>query len=211
MLATFRSAKEQLLSASRKSLHQTGSQPGSFDAALIKADTRPLTSPREQELIVANAQARKLENHISASSASSRKATLDFNAKLVARINSHLSKRNHPINRFIDKFGKAFTSSYKGFVDTESNDNRHLVHQIQQLGSEFTLNVFKGVNEFIHAVFECLLALYDPDIDGFLEECEHDLDRLVLTRTVQGQVYFVLLVLSRVINKDKDKDLRFKA
>ena len=55
------------------------------------------------------------------------------------------------------------------------------------------------------------MALYDPDIDGYLEEVEKDVDRLVLTRTVAGQVYYVLLVLSRVINKDKDKDLRFKA
>ena len=56
-----------------------------------------------------------------------------------------------------------------------------------------------------------ILALYDPDIEGFLEEAEKDLDRLVLTKTVQGQTYFVLLVLSRVLNKDKDKDIRFKA
>ena len=33
---------------------------------------------------------------------------------------------------------------------------------------------------------------------------------MVLTKTVQNQTYFVLLVLSRVFNKDKDKDLRFK-
>lgn len=73
------------------------------------------------------------------------------------------------------------------------------------------MNVFKGVNELVHAVFETILALYDPDIDGYLEEMERDLDKLVLSRTVSGQTYYVLLVLSRVINKDKDKDLRFKA
>jgi len=60
------------------------------------------------------------------------------------------------------------------------------------------------VNEFIHAVFEAILALYDPDIEGFLEESEKDLDKLIMTKTVQGQTYFVLLVLSRVINKAKD-------
>jgi len=60
------------------------------------------------------------------------------------------------------------------------------------------------VNEFIHAVFEAILALYDTDIEGFLEESEKDLDKLIMTKTVQGQTYFVLLVLSRVINKAKD-------
>lgn len=79
------------------------------------------------------------------------------------------------------------------------------------MGTEFTLNVFKGVNEMVHAVFEAVLALYDPDIDGYLEEVEKDLDKIVLTKTVSGQAYYVLLVLSRVMNKDKDKDLRFKA
>ena len=79
------------------------------------------------------------------------------------------------------------------------------------MGKEFTLNVFKGVNEMVHAVFETILALYDPNIDGYLEEVEREIDNLVLTKTVTGQTYYVLLVLSRVLNKDKDKDLRFKA
>lgn len=79
------------------------------------------------------------------------------------------------------------------------------------MGKEFTLNVFKGVNEFVHAIFETILAFYDPEIEGFLEEGEKELDRIVLTKTVQGQIYYILLVLSRVLNKDKDKDLRFKA
>ena len=46
------------------------------------------------------------------------------------------------------------------------------------------MNVFKGVNELVHAVFETILAIYDPHIDGYLEEMERDLDKLVLTRTV---------------------------
>lgn len=79
------------------------------------------------------------------------------------------------------------------------------------MGPDFSLSVFKSVNDFVTAIFESVLALYDPDIDGFLEDVEKDLDRKVLSRTVQGQVYYILLVLSRVLNKDKDKDLRFKA
>lgn len=78
------------------------------------------------------------------------------------------------------------------------------MQQIERLGAEFTFEVFKGVNEFIHAVFEATLALYDPNIEGFLEESERDLDKLILTKTVQGQTYYVLLVLSRVMNKAKD-------
>ena len=79
------------------------------------------------------------------------------------------------------------------------------------MGNEFTLNVFKGVNEMVHAVFETILALYDPHIEGYLEDVERDIDKLALTKIVSGQTYYVLLVLSRVLNKDKDKDLRFKA
>lgn len=58
--------------------------------------------------------------------------------------------------------------------------------KIQKLGKDFTLGVFKAVNEFISAVFEAVLALYDPDIEGFLEDVEKDLDRLILSKTVQG-------------------------
>ena len=79
------------------------------------------------------------------------------------------------------------------------------------MGTQFTINVFKGVNDMVHAVFESVLALYDPDIEGHLEDVERDIDKLVLTKAVAGQAYYVLLVLSRVLNKDKDKDLRFKA
>ena len=78
------------------------------------------------------------------------------------------------------------------------------------MGREFALGVFKSVNEFVSAVFETLLAMYDPDIEGYLEDVERDLDRLALTRTVFGQTYYVLIVLSRVMNKDKDKDLRMR-
>ena len=48
------------------------------------------------------------------------------------------------------------------------------------------MNVFKGVNDLVHAVFETILALYDPEIEGYLEDVERDLDKLVLTRSVQG-------------------------
>jgi hypothetical protein len=79
------------------------------------------------------------------------------------------------------------------------------------MGKDFALSVFKSVNDFVTAIFESLLALYDPYIEGYLEDVEKDLDRKVLTKTVTGQTYYILLVLSRVMNKEKDKDLRFKA
>lgn len=79
------------------------------------------------------------------------------------------------------------------------------------MGKDFTIGIFKSVNEFISAVFEAVLALYDPKIEGFLEDAEKDIDRVILGRVVHGQIYYVLLVLSRVLNKEKDKELRFKA
>ena len=53
--------------------------------------------------------------------------------------------------------------------------------------------------------------MYDPNQDGFLEDLERDLDKVVLSKTIDGEIYFVLIVLSRIHNKDRDKDLRFKA
>ena len=53
--------------------------------------------------------------------------------------------------------------------------------------------------------------MYDPNSDGYLEDIERDLDKLLLQKTIKGEIYFVLIVLSRIYNKDKDKDLRFKS
>lgn len=99
---------------------------------------------------------------------------------------------------------------YAELVDSGSNDSKQLISKIQSMGREFAIQVFKSVNEFVSAIFETILALYDPNIEGYLEDAERDLDRLALTRTVFGQTYYVLIVLSRVMNKDKDKDLRLR-
>lgn len=71
--------------------------------------------------------------------------------------------------------------------------------------------IYKGVNDFIHGLFETVMVMYDPNSDGYLEDIERDLDKLLLQKTIKGEIYFVLIVLSRIYNKDKDKDLRFKS
>ena len=85
------------------------------------------------------------------------------------------------------------------------------MNKIQTKGKDFILQIFRGVNEFLFMLFESLMVMYDPNDEGYLELIERDLDKLLLDRTLQGQTYFILLVFSRVINKDNDKDLRFKA
>ena len=55
------------------------------------------------------------------------------------------------------------------------------------------------------------MVMYDPNSDGYLEDIERDLDKLLLQKTIAGEIYFILIVLSRIYNKDKDKDLRFKS
>ena len=110
----------------------------------------------------------------------------------------------------MDFFQDQFAKVYAELVDSGSNDSKQLISKIQSMGREFAIQVFKSVNEFVSAIFETILALYDPNIEGYLEDAERDLDRLALTRTVFGQTYYVLIVLSRVMNKDKDKDLRLR-
>ena len=85
------------------------------------------------------------------------------------------------------------------------------MEKIAAKGKAFVSNIYKGINEFINALFETLIVMYDPNQDGFLEELERDLDKVVLSKTIDGEIYFVLIVLSRIYNKDRDKDLRFKA
>ena len=86
-----------------------------------------------------------------------------------------------------------------------------LVERIASKGKDFVSTIYKNVNEFIHALFETLIVMYDPNQDGFLEDLERDLDKVVLKETMDGDIYFVLIVLSRIHNREKDKDLRFKA
>ena len=85
------------------------------------------------------------------------------------------------------------------------------MEKIAAKGKDFVSNIYKGINEFINALFETLIVMYDPNQDGFLEDLERDLDKVVLSKTIDGEIYFVLIVLSRIYNKDRDKDLRFKA
>ena len=59
-------------------------------------------------------------------------------------------------------------------------------------------------------ILESMIVLYDPDDEGYLEIIERDLDKIIIERTMTKQTYFVLLVFSRFMNKEKDKDLRFK-
>ena len=79
------------------------------------------------------------------------------------------------------------------------------------MGRDYVNSVFKQVNEFIHAVFETLIVMYDPEPQGYLEELERSLDEQILGRTISGNVYYILLVLSRINNREQDKDLRFKS
>ena len=135
----------------------------------------------------------------------------EVSKRLVLKIEEHLQQRGHPVRLILDLFQDIFTRQYAEYIENESAGNKAIIEKIQSLGRDFTLNIFKSVNEFVTAIFETLLTFYDPEIEGFLEDAERDLDKIALTRTVFGQTYFVLLVLSRVMNKDKDKDLRFKA
>ena len=130
--------------------------------------------------------------------------------ELILKIQEHLTQREHPIRVILDFFQDQFAKVYAELVDSGSNDSKQLISKIQSMGREFAIQVFKSVNEFVSAIFETILALYDPNIEGYLEDAERDLDRLALTRTVFGQTYYVLIVLSRVMNKDKDKDLRLR-
>jgi len=138
-------------------------------------------------------------------------ANRELSEQLIARINQHLAQRGHPVKRLLEVFQDTFAKVYADFVDNEATDNKRLIEKIESMGRQFTLDVFKSVNDFVNAIFETLLTFYDPDIEGYLEDCERDLDKIVLTRTVYGQAYYVLIVLSRVLSKDRDKELRFKA
>ena len=71
--------------------------------------------------------------------------------------------------------------------------------------------VYKELKEFQIAIFETLIMFYDPNLEGWLEEIEKDLDKLILNRLFTPEIYFVLLVLARVNHMEKDRDLRFKA
>ena len=86
----------------------------------------------------------------------------------------------------MDFFQDQFAKVYAELVDSGSNDSKQLISKIQSMGREFAIQVFKSVNEFVSAIFETILALYDPNIEGYLEDAERDLDRLALTRTVFG-------------------------
>ena len=86
----------------------------------------------------------------------------------------------------LDSFTNSFRGAYSEYVDTKDQNSKELLKKIHMMGRNAILKIFKGVNEFIYALFESLMAMYDPTGEGHLEEIERDLDKMVLKKTVQG-------------------------
>ena len=135
----------------------------------------------------------------------------ELSKQILKKIQTHITKPQHPVTKYLDTFKKVFLGHYKGMVDNTEKQNKALVEKIEAKGKDFVTNIYKGVNDFMHSLFETLIVMYDPNQDGFLEDIERDIDKTLLQKTIGGEVYFVLIVLSRIFNKDKDKDLRFKS
>ena len=101
-------------------------------------------------------------------------------------IRSHFKNKKNPIKKMLDSFSTSFESSYQDYVNTDKDSNKNLLGKIQSLGKDFILKIFKGVNEFIHMLFESLIVMYDPNEQGILEFAEREIDKFVLDRTLQG-------------------------
>ena len=84
------------------------------------------------------------------------------------------------------------------------------MERIKSKGEDFCLNVFENVKIFQQAILNSLIYLYDPNFKGVLESVERELDHTLCEKMMHGQVYFILLVFSRIKNFEKDKELRFK-
>jgi len=52
--------------------------------------------------------------------------------------------------------------------------------------------------EFKQAFFESFLFFYDPNLKGILEIVETDIEKLIVYKIVEGDLYYIILVLSRV-------------
>ena len=48
-------------------------------------------------------------------------------------------------------------------VDNTEKQNKALVEKIESKGKDFVTNIYKGVNDFMHSLFETLIVMYDPN------------------------------------------------
>jgi len=134
-----------------------------------------------------------------------------YSQKLLNEVKNHLQKPKHPITRFINKFKNVFSETYSNLVETTTANSKHeLMDRIRKKGEDFSARVFESVKHFQAAVFDSLIYLYDPTFKGVLESIEREIDDTLADKIITEQVYFVLLVLSRIRNIEKDKELRFK-
>ena len=46
--------------------------------------------------------------------------------------------------------------------------------------------------------FESFLLFYDPNLKGHLEQIENEIEKMIVSRIVVGDLYYILLVISRV-------------
>ena len=82
--------------------------------------------------------------------------------------------------------------------------------RIKSKGDDFCTRIFENVKSFQAAIFETIIWFYDPNFAGILENIEREIDRTLCEKIVKGQVYFIMLVFSRIKNIERDKELRFK-
>jgi len=54
------------------------------------------------------------------------------------------------------------------------------------------------------------LFFYDPNLIGHLEQIENEIERMIVNTIIAGDLYYILLVISRVKTMSLDKQLRLK-
>lgn len=58
--------------------------------------------------------------------------------------------------------------------------------------------ILNGFHDFLHALFESFLYFYDPLLKGHLEVIEDEIEKMIVSRIIVGDLYHILLVMSRV-------------
>jgi len=75
---------------------------------------------------------------------------------------------------------------------------------IKSKGEKFIPEIFRCFKLIQLAVFETVILMYDPNLEGLIEGIEGQIDQEITNILMQEQLYFLLLVFARIEKMHED-------
>ena len=85
-----------------------------------------------------------------------------------------------------------------------------MLQKVQDMGENFITQEFQTIKKLQSILFETIIMFYDPQLEGYLEKIERQVDQLLSEHLLSQEVYQIVLVFARIKKINEDKQIRLK-